>query len=1428
MSSQRFIVTALPKTPENWSPGDGLHVSAHFAPRLSNGTVLGQFPGFTAGGISWPETVSELEFSVDLNGTSYEAGMTLKPDPELWNRLFNDATPVISHQFPDKKNLRLRSFPLPELFDSLKELYEFTAEESPEEFIPVRHHHFPRRQFDTRSSGLLDQLVNSAGVLADDESYKRIEGYMTELMSDPQAPYFTSAKINQAANALNVSPLAIQFHLMQRFYKRPRLDPSPPPKLPEIDFHGMLGILSDYPVLLRMLGLVVDLRITPQGIPPADGYVAVNITGNIGGPVTSIRTRYEYDATAALFTCRGRDGNAADVRSGRLRLDEPERYQLIQVDADSLAMKTMNMIGNMWLRNNRHVGANYASPQSESLPALRTAGLAVIKPMNVQVIHQAFLTAFTLNTQLVANQPPEAFQQLRFEDVLQGYAVDIFDEERKVWYSLCRRKGRYRIGSPAVDVTADDEGFVADSVITKNADGLEDDLYIHDAVFQWDGWSLVAEKPGNTIIPEEVSGDAEPGALKHGYEHSGRVKKSPPSDFPMETSFIPQPGSLPKLRYGRKYRIRARAVDIAGNIIPLRPESGDTAHASNPVVFGRFEPVLPPAIILRTRLTEGESTERMVIRSNFDLSAEEYSNDADVQQAISSYGHTYLPDNQRHVAPAKTAQITAEMHGEFDEAIGKVQNITSWFHIAVKERGTFNDTMIIDTNTGQAAIPVQGQELVTPSNLPPDVQPVQNLDDLGPGDSLAPGQYVVHNTDQVRLPYLPDPLAGTAAFRGLPGAGDNSVYVSFDLEFPDAEPFRIIITEGGGPPEFIANDPVYGPRVLRVYLKKAEIAKVRLSATLREEDLPLMGLWHWLIEKGIGSSKLSDLRGLIIRGRHWMYTPSRELVLVHAVQQPLEEARFNQIKASKQEIGDTFASLAGRIRFHCKSTGRLDFLAEWNEPFDDPTRPKPQDGIDGREIIHMEGRVLEMPIEPFYKELETLAFPVEMDVVPDYPYQKQMQADFFKHDFGDTKHRRVRYHLNATTRFRDYFPPEIYEKSELISRTGTDTEVSVPNSARPDAPKVLYVVPTFGWEHEHVAGGNVSRRCGGGLRVYLERPWYSSGEGELLGVVLSGSAPTPATETLRTGVVSSARTRTATTTGRTTTGTARIAPAQIGGLQILALGTGKDNPVRLLTTQCGMDPIWKSAATPTKLSPVHFPRAVKSQNGLTFAEADGIYAAVAGHEVHFDEERGLWYSDIVVDLGQSYFPFIRLALARYQPESIADAHLSRIVLADFIQPAPDRTAAVMRQTASEIRVMVSGVFGMNKPSTAIGSSPIGREGRDPIRFTHRIVATLEQRNLGTLDAWLPVADQFTEVELDPIQQYDARMLWMTTFTLDTPDPQDTLLAEPQKEKDYRVVVKEYEMLPVDQAQMLGISVTIGTYIGKRIVYADVIEVPPAP
>jgi hypothetical protein len=111
--------------------------------------------------------------------------------------------------------------------------------------------------------------------------------------------------------------------------------------------------------------------------------------------------------------------------------------------------------------------------------------------------------------------------------------------------------------------------------------------------------------------------------------------------------------------------------------------------------------------------------------------------------------------------------------------------------------------------------------------------------------------------------------------------------------------------------------------------------------------------------------------------------------------------------------------------------------------------------------------------------------------------------------------------------------------------------------------------------------------------------------------------------------------------------------------------------LRPYVSQWGMDPIWAFNATYDLPSLENFKRAVKIQQDLTLDELPPDWnVAVAGHTVEYDAERCLWYGDIEMYAGPSYFPFVRLALARYQPISLDKAHLSRVVLADVAQLAP--------------------------------------------------------------------------------------------------------------------------------------------------------------
>jgi hypothetical protein len=202
------------------------------------------------------------------------------------------------------------------------------------------------------------------------------------------------------------------------------------------------------------------------------------------------------------------------------------------------------------------------------------------------------------------------------EDLVRGYCVDVWHSATKSWHPLCRRVGTYDFLTAGETLVIEDEGWVS-TAVSSASDGSSDDLYVQEQLFRWRGWSLVAPRPGLTIDKDGLAAD---------------IQNTPPYEFQLPTDFKAAPGSLPRLRYGDSYRLRARAVDLAGNSAPFGdPRSDDFSLATAPVVFGRFEPVANPALVRRSPRIEGDSMERMVIRSNFNTTA------ADV--------------DERHVAP---------------------------------------------------------------------------------------------------------------------------------------------------------------------------------------------------------------------------------------------------------------------------------------------------------------------------------------------------------------------------------------------------------------------------------------------------------------------------------------------------------------------------------------------------------------------------------------------------------------------------------------------------------------------------------------------------------------------------------------------------------------------------------------------------------
>jgi hypothetical protein len=204
---------------------------------------------------------------------------------------------------------------------------------------------------------------------------------------------------------------------------------------------------------------------------------------------------------------------------------------------------------------------------------------------------------------------------------------------------------------------------------------------------------------------------------------------------------------------------------------------------------------------------------------------------------------------------------------------------------------------------------------------------------------------------------------------------------------------------------------------------------------------------------------------------------------------------------------------------------------------------------------------------------------------------------------------------------------------------------------------------------------------------------------------------------------------------------------------------------------------------------------------------------VAGHTVGYDTSRKLWYCDMEIDAGNTYFPFIRLALARYQPHSLYRAitgpdtlvdttrenvHLSRVILADFAQIAPDRFASITRDGANSAlrHIAVTGysysmASGNDGPATIEASLEKLRDGIDPAAA-------------GEL-AWEPV-------DWNPVTLTTNAKISITGTTTWTGD-----ITLPDTTKSYRLIIKEFEVFSVPGIVPIH---------SRRKVYADAIELVP--
>lgn len=833
-------------------------------------------------------------------------------------------------------------------------------------------------------------------------------------------------------------------------------------------------------------------------------------------------------------------------------------------------------------------------------------------------------------------------------------------------------------------------------------------------------------------------------------------------------------------------RAPERLVDlIASHVgaiggLEVQPSLADAAVAAIGTVtklkpFLRWDPVLAPAVVPTKKYTEGESVRVVVIRSGVTQDADtlavtvtepaEYAANANAAVA----GLAYADTSSRHLAPPKTSQVMAELHGRFDLGIGsqdaaKNQQMLTW---ALIEDGSLFDATRGSLDDPLTRVDQPGRTIVVQS----DHSVVRDEDDLAPGDPLGPGQYVVHDTPELTLPYLPDPMAPGIALRfpeagrhGIPAPeGDEGFTAAYRGTWPAVEPFRMDLL--GSP---VLGADVTG-RVLSLRLPAGDTQRFRLSSSLPSDEATpsldfqqVMGVWRSLPPKLTADP---DVQEAARDGWIWGLTPSDDVTLVHAVPRPVEAPRPTKVWADR-DAGSNSAHLVGVVDVHGGSTDSLIAEAAWTDPVDELDKPGPT-------TRSATAVAFQTKVAPE----EDLLILEQSDGEAEWEYGSLTQHAAV-HELGDTKHHRVTYTLRATTRFAEFFHPDLlapaHPGDDGRSVVSAPLVVDVPSSSPPAAPLVHSVIPLFRWddgtESEQPMAWRHERRAG--VRIYLERPWFSSGDGELLGVLLA-----------------------------------------INGYDEFG-GSVQDDSGFPFVSKIGADPVWHHRSVERRaLSDLHLDSLLRSEGfddrpapgrpvvvtkGVPVRAGGASYdVAVAGYRPEYNEERGLWYVDVAIDPWASleepspaFWPFVRLAVARFQPSSVSGCELSEPVRCDFVQLPPERTTSVSRTDERRVRVVVTGTRGWRTAHP--------ERGFDLDRV---VVAALQQRDpqipsdLGwkTVDRrLLPVRSDLADWEVAWMGELDAGK----PIPLRRPSPKSGGSATPTSSR-WRVRVEEWERFEGD-------------------------------
>ena len=546
----------------NGKAGSVYRCSAYLSLQLSRQASLGSYSSY----VSWPRTLADLRFAVVDSG-----GTTIAEPANLQHRLDVMAEPgVLARAFPcvvyasDLDLLRGRS-----LYLRMSELWErmFPAQ------LPVVPNGAAQKGLLFRRFGKLEPPQVDIAKTFDSRAYiqRALAPHKEALQATVRRRSLLLNLPTRAPVLLGDTPTPSDFLT--------DVAPASQRHTDDPEFHKRMLAAGAFPLLWRQLGLIIDFTFTTSALLTD---VRLNVSGGSG------EDRYASTLLSADGSFTAQLDASDTYAAGYLRWDN--RFSLANIDPVA--------------HDVRDDGKIY------------TSGLAA---------HWGGLAAHANDRLAAASMDREtlisgAVPKLGYTDLVRGYRVDIKDVTADApWRSLCRRSVTYKFArkltldeSSATD--RDDEGWIGISAATSASSG---DSLVHDAIFRWDGHSLVTTRFPDDSSPTENAGFA------------ARIE-------------VPA-ASLPALRYGHQYKVRMRVADMAGNGLPYTDT--DESGAASAFTYARYDQYDAPGIVFDRRVPDGEKSNTLILRKYTD-------------------GSDYYI--RRHLLPPAMTYLLAERHGVVD------------------------------------------------------------------------------------------------------------------------------------------------------------------------------------------------------------------------------------------------------------------------------------------------------------------------------------------------------------------------------------------------------------------------------------------------------------------------------------------------------------------------------------------------------------------------------------------------------------------------------------------------------------------------------------------------------------------------------------------------------------------------------------------